>query len=569
LLRTLQGDKEKFNLYNDTLTSYLQDGIIEEGKEEDGRLATFYPPHRHVWTPSKSTKLRVVFAASSHAGDELSLNDVIYEGHSLTPLIHEVLLKFRTHLYTMCVEKHSVKVSRRTVLSQMNRYCFDPLGLLTLLLIPAEIFLQDLHKKKAYACSICVTTISCGNREDSRLFTEKSKIAPISKEQTIPRLELLSIFIGLSLAESTIQRIDTKFEQINIFSDSTIALCWVHGNRRRYCKMTAKRESTRVVFFHVPTNENVADCATRGVGKDDLAKHRWWSGPIWLNQPSELWLVKKAEDLCQQNSGSEYEAALYASNTEEHTVVPIWPTEKFSSCSKLVRIVAYCARFIRNATKGRCLPLPRKGQQTESPSAEEATIAERLIIRQEQTIFKSELLLQNTQLNARIDNEGIYMRFGRLQNADLRFSTVNPIHIPKQSKLGPLIALNLHKALAHCGSNQLLYYIRRRFWIPFDRTLCKRTLKNCSTCRKANAVPYKYPSMGPLPTERVTQSPPFSYTVVDFLGPITTKSSSGEDCKRYVALFTCLVTRLVHLQVSMDLSAKNFIFAHKRFARRG
>ncbi|VDO36280.1 unnamed protein product [Heligmosomoides polygyrus] len=30
LLRTLQGDKEKFNLYNDTLTSYLQDGIIEE-----------------------------------------------------------------------------------------------------------------------------------------------------------------------------------------------------------------------------------------------------------------------------------------------------------------------------------------------------------------------------------------------------------------------------------------------------------------------------------------------------------------------------------------------------------
>ncbi|VDP18467.1 unnamed protein product [Heligmosomoides polygyrus] len=83
LLCTLQGDKEKFNLYNDTLTSYLQDGIIEEAKEEDGRLATFYLPHRHVWTPSKSTKLRVVFDASSHARDELSLNDVIYEGHSL------------------------------------------------------------------------------------------------------------------------------------------------------------------------------------------------------------------------------------------------------------------------------------------------------------------------------------------------------------------------------------------------------------------------------------------------------------------------------------------------------
>ncbi|VDP29803.1 unnamed protein product [Heligmosomoides polygyrus] len=134
--------------------------------------------------------------------------------------------------------------------------------------------------------------------------------------------------------------------------------------------------------------------------------------------------------------------------------------------------------------------------------------------------------------------------------------------------MGPLIALSLHKALAHCGSNQLLYNIRRRFWIPLNRTLCKRTLKNCSTCRKANAVPYKYTSMGPLPTERATQSPPFSYTRVDFLGPITTKSSSGEDCKRYVALFACLVTRLVHLEVAVDLSAKNFISADKRFIAR-
>ncbi|VDP50401.1 unnamed protein product, partial [Heligmosomoides polygyrus] len=178
-----------------------------------------------------------------------------------------------------CVEKQSVKVSKRTVLSQINGYCFDPLGLLTPLLIPAKIFLQDLHKKNIY-----VTTTSCGNRKDSRLFTAKSKIAPISKEQTIPRLELLSIFIGLSLAESTIQRIDTKFEQINVFSDSTIALCWVQGNRRlpsivstlvQKIGAIAKRlrESTQVVFFHVPTNENVADCATRGVSKDDLAKH--------------------------------------------------------------------------------------------------------------------------------------------------------------------------------------------------------------------------------------------------------------------------------------------------------
>ncbi|VDL82466.1 unnamed protein product [Nippostrongylus brasiliensis] len=533
LQRILQEDTEKFELYNDTLKSYLQEGIIEEARENDNSVATFYLPHRHLWTPSKSTKLRIAFDASSHAKKELSLNDVIYEGNSLTPLIYEVLLKFRTHLFTMvadiqkaflqsrlpenhrdvtrfrslyvdnvfleennagdlldkyteskkifsaigmnlrdylsnsafvnkkipdsdraayidikvlgvqwdaagdtiplkCAEKQSVRISKRSVLCQLNGYGFDPLGLLTPLLTPTKIFLQDLHKKKygwdvplsaddeatwraihsringfeitlprkvmenhgsrshtlsvfvdsskrAYACSIYFTSV-CGSKKDTRLFTAKSKIVPINKEQTIPRLELLSIFIGISLVESTIQKVDAKFDQINIFSDSTIALCWVQGNRRlptvvssliqKISVITKRlREDTKLTFYHVPTNENVTDCATRGVSKEDLNNHRWWNGPIWLNKPNENWPIKKAEDLCQQSFDSEEEVALYTSNTEENTVVPIWPTDKFSSYSKLLRVVAYCARFIRNTTKGKCLPLERNGLQTTSPSA--------------------------------------------------------------------------------------------------------------------------------------------------------------------------------------------------------
>ncbi|KHJ98411.1 hypothetical protein OESDEN_01606 [Oesophagostomum dentatum] len=76
--------------------------------------------------------------------------------------------------------------------------------------------------------------------------------------------------------------------------------------------------------------------------------------------------------------------------------------------------------------------------------------------------------------------------------------------------------------------------------------------------------------MGPLPRERVTQAPPFGYTGVDYVGPILIRSLTGEDEKRYVALFTCLVTRLVHLEITTDLSAKSFLMAFKRFiARRG
>ncbi|EYC39463.1 hypothetical protein Y032_0655g1192 [Ancylostoma ceylanicum] len=133
-----------------------------------------------------------------------------------------------------------------------------------------------------------------------------------------------------------------------------------------------------------------------------------------------------------------------------------------------------------------------------------------------------------------------------------------------------MIAERQHRSLSHCGLNQLLYNIRQRYWIPQDRVLCKRVLRNCAICRRFNAAPFKYPNMGPLPKERVTESPPFTYTGVDLMGPILIKGLQSEEAKRYVVLFTCLVTRLVHLEIATDLSARSFIFTLKRFiARRG
>ncbi|VDO38976.1 unnamed protein product, partial [Heligmosomoides polygyrus] len=46
LLRSLQGDKEKYSMYNETFLSYLREGIIEEAKDNSNRVATFYLPHR-------------------------------------------------------------------------------------------------------------------------------------------------------------------------------------------------------------------------------------------------------------------------------------------------------------------------------------------------------------------------------------------------------------------------------------------------------------------------------------------------------------------------------------------
>ena len=62
----------------------------------------------------------------------------------------------------------------------------------------------------------------------------------------------------------------------------------------------------------------------------------------------------------------------------------------------------------------------------------------------------------------------------------------------------------------------------------------------------------------PLLKVRVTESPPFSVSGVDFTGAVYVKDGEGER-KVYICLFTCAATRAVHLEVIVDLSVDTFL----------
>ena len=59
------------------------------------------------------------------------------------------------------------------------------------------------------------------------------------------------------------------------------------------------------------------------------------------------------------------------------------------------------------------------------------------------------------------------------------------------------------------------------------------------------------------------EEPAFTYTGVDFAGPLTIRTDS--ETKAWICLFTCFVTRAVHLDIVIDLSTSTFL---KRFASR-
>ena len=98
----------------------------------------------------------------------------------------------------------------------------------------------------------------------------------------------------------------------------------------------------------------------------------------------------------------------------------------------------------------------------------------------------------------------------------------------------------------------------------------KRILGECTTCKKFEGKPYRAPLPPPLPTFRVEESPPFAHTGVDFAGPLYVKKVDGTTKKVWICLFTCCVTRGVHLDLVADLSTPTFLRCLKRFtARRG
>lgn len=77
--------------------------------------------------------------------------------------------------------------------------------------------------------------------------------------------------------------------------------------------------------------------------------------------------------------------------------------------------------------------------------------------------------------------------------------------------------------------------------------------------------------MGELPTARVTPSRPFSQTGVDYFGPLYIRPGPRKPIvKVYAAIFVCLCTKAVHIELVTDLTTDRFLQALRRFiARRG
>ena len=183
----------------------------------------------------------------------------------------------------------------------------------------------------------------------------------------------------------------------------------------------------------------------------------------------------------------------------------------------------------------------------------------------------SDLKTLTKQFNLFQDEKGVWRCGGRLANTELLYSVKYPILLPRSHPLTSLVVRRAHERVFHNGVKETLAETRSKYWIPRGRSFTRNILHKCVTCRRFEGPPCKAPQPPPLPKCRVKEAPAFSYTGVDFAGPFVVRASQGSQSNKvWMALFTCYVTRAVHLDTVPDQSTLAFIRCLKRFvARRG
>ena len=155
-----------------------------------------------------------------------------------------------------------------------------------------------------------------------------------------------------------------------------------------------------------------------------------------------------------------------------------------------------------------------------------------------------------------------------LNKITLRKTLFIPVLIPNKSLLAEKIVEEAHLQTIHGGVTLTMARTRDQYWIPTLRQLVKRIVKRCYSCKRFNISHYPKPSQGLIPTDRTKQDLPFSVIGTDYAGPFICKTNGKRDIKVYLLLFTCSLTRAVHLEILPNQTTQEFIQALKRLIAR-
>lgn len=422
----------------------------------------------------------------------------------------------------------------------------------------------------------------------SSFLIGKAKVAPTSGH-TIPRLELCAAVMAVQLGDTIREQLQIDREHFSFYTDSQVVLGYVTNESRRFHVYVGNRvsrirmSSEPSQWSHVSTELNPADVATRSIPASMLPDSLWIKGPKFLLTDTSSTHTTCDFPLIDPTNDKEVKPEIHCCKTEKLTVsestLGAQRFTRFLDWERLVNSIAYLKTFLR---KRKC------GDNTDTTlkpfNQSLITETERLIIHTVQMeAFGTEIqaIKEGKSLKGSsvqplcpiLGPDGLLRVGGRLRRAqvgkDFGDLSKHPIIIPKNSHLAKLLILHFHKKVAHQGRHFTEGAVRAAgFWVVAAKRLIMSEISKCVICRMLRGK-LGWQQMADLPEDRVRPSPPFSFVGVDTFGPwpiIYRRTRGGAaNQKRWALLFTCLVTRAIHIEVIEELSSAAFINALRRF----
>ncbi|KAL6723514.1 hypothetical protein Aduo_018508 [Ancylostoma duodenale] len=514
-----------------------------------------------------------------------------------------------------CPEKS--RITKRTISEQVAAV-YDPMGWITPLTLLPKLFLQQLWKLEykwdqelsedhqrewtnitaqvqgftrnlprricddsATACLVafsdasknamaaCVYLVCEGS---SALVIAKSKLPSIKDNPTIPKLEINALTMATRLVNTVFHAIRSKvsISAIMISSDSELSLSWLANphpdqkagvlvrNRTAEIRRIAddlKRTGPLVKFGYVKTDLNPADCATRGLTRDDLNEHLWWTGPDFLVKEQQAWpqchelvIVETHEDILPNLTPCVCAAAQVQHTDKEEPID--WT--RHSSMSRAVSAFAYALRWfhmlierVNPDLQSRLLerfPTLHTRYDDNFITVQERRDAMKILIRCHQRVHVANgINYSKDRLFPVTDHDGLIRCRGRLQQSDLSETGKSPLLLGANTPLAALVIREAHRP-HHLATAHTMARVREEYWIPQLRRHVQKILRRCVPCQRMNNLPFRYPQLPDLPAQRVTRSRPFQHVGIDYFGPLSIKAGESGTSNTYGIIITCTTT---------------------------
>ena len=456
--------------------------------------------------------------------------------------------------------------------------------------------------KLGFAACIYYIVEDMNGQTISNLLVSKTHVAP-KNISSIPRLELCGALLLANLMSHVKRAIkEIKNENIFLFTDSADVLFWIRSLSLDWPVFVANRikqilSMTLVENWkHVSSNENPADIPSRGCPLSTLINDKtinkfWLEGPEWLKGNIDAY--KSVVDLklippgCQEELGT---IVLFnKTNLNTPTISSIINISRFNSFSKLILVTKFVLKalnlfsskmthesFLFHKGKNN-LPNPVWCEILWIQAIQREYYGDFFILAKDNSKGKNSFSNipadsknKFKELNIFLDSDLNILRcHSRIQAANLKFSTINPILLPPESPFTYMLIKRTHERLLHAGKSQTVAAVRTEYYVPRLTKITSNLINKCVKCKKAYGSTYSLPPCPDLPDFRVQKIRPFKKVGLDYAGPFTTRErfidKSYFDYKSYILIFTCTASRGVHFEATNSLNSNDFCLALDRF----